>query len=79
MLEPRYGEVKELVLQELSLSLGTIKEEEVEHLLEIVLSSRKVFFVGVGRVLLSLQAVAKRWAHLGNEYPYCGGDYRSRP
>ena len=65
MLEPRYGEVKELVLQELSLSLGTIKEEEVEHLLEIVLSSRKVFFVGVGRVLLSLQAVAKRWAHLG--------------
>lgn len=65
MLEPRYGEVKELVLQELSLSLGAIKEEEVEHLLEIVLSSRKVFFVGVGRVLLSLQAVAKRWAHLG--------------
>lgn len=63
--KPRYGEIKELVLQELSVSLGAIKEEEVEKLAEIVLSSRKVFFVGVGRVLLSLQAIAKRWAHLG--------------
>lgn len=65
MQEPYYSEIKELVLQELSVSLSTIKEEEVEKLVEIILSSRKVFFVGVGRVLLSLQAMAKRWAHLG--------------
>lgn len=65
MQESRYGEVKDLVLKELEVSLGAIREEEVEKLIEIVLSSRKVFFVGVGRVMLSLQATAKRWAHLG--------------
>lgn len=65
MQEPKFGEVKELVLQELSVSLGAVREEEIEQLIDIVLSSRKVFFVGVGRVLLSLEAMAKRWAHLG--------------
>ena len=28
-------------------------------------SAKRVFFVGVGRVLLSLEAIAKRYAHLG--------------
>ncbi len=65
MEDPRYDEIKQLVLQELANSLGSINEEEIEKLIEIILSSRKVFFVGVGRVLLSLQAIAKRWAHLG--------------
>lgn len=65
MESPRYGEIKQLVLDELACSLGSIKEEEIEKLIEIILSSRKVFFIGVGRVLLSLQAMAKRWAHLG--------------
>lgn len=67
MEAPHYGEIRQLVLKELANSLESINEEEIEKLIEIVLSSRKVFFVGVGRVLLSLQATAKRWAHLGIE------------
>jgi len=65
MEKSQYIEIRELVLKELETSLGSIGEDKVEQLIEIVLSSRKVFFVGVGRVLLSLEAMAKRWAHLG--------------
>jgi len=65
MDKPSYNEIRSLVLKELEVSLGSIKEEEVEKLINIVLNSEKVFFVGVGRVMLSLQAVAKRWAHIG--------------
>ena len=62
-----YKEISDLVLQELHTSLGVVKEEELEKLIELVLSARKVFFIGVGRVMLSLQAMAKRWNHLGIE------------
>jgi 3-hexulose-6-phosphate isomerase (EC 5.3.1.27) len=72
MNNPRYGEIRDMVLKELEISLGSIKEEEVEKLIDIVLSSEKVFFVGVGRVLLSLQSIAKRWAHLGIDTHYVG-------
>lgn len=65
MEKSQYIEIRELVLKELEVSLGSIGEDKVEQLIDIVLSSRKVFFVGVGRVLLSLEAMAKRWAHLG--------------
>ncbi len=60
-----YEAIRELVLNELDASLSSIKAEEVELLIEAVLEARRVFFVGVGRVLLSLEAIAKRWAHLG--------------
>lgn len=42
-----------------------IDEESTQRLLEEILVARQVFFVGVGRVLLSLQAVCKRFNHLG--------------
>lgn len=67
-----FAEGRELVLAELRTSLESIDEAQVEQLLEAVLSARKVFFVGVGRVLLSLQAIAKRWAHLGLDTHYVG-------
>lgn len=60
-----YQETSELILSELRTSLGAIRTEEVEQLIELVLGARKVFFIGVGRVMLSLQAMAKRWNHLG--------------
>lgn len=65
MHHPSYEAVRELILHELDSSLSSIKAEEVEQLIEAILQARKVFFVGVGRVLLSLEAMAKRWAHLG--------------
>ena len=67
-----FAEGRELVLLELRTSLESIDSEQVEQLLEAVLSARKVFFVGVGRVLLSLQAIAKRWAHLGIDTHFVG-------
>lgn len=65
MADVSYSQVSGLVLSELQTSLGTIREEEVEQLIDLVLGARKVFFIGVGRVMLSLQAMAKRWNHLG--------------
>lgn len=54
-----YKEISDLVLQELHTSLGVVKEEEVEKLIELVLGARKVFFIGVGRVMLLGDVVAK--------------------
>lgn len=65
MAEVTYNQTADLVVSELKTSLSSIDPESVEKLISLVLSSRKVFFIGVGRVMLSLQAIAKRWAHLG--------------
>ncbi len=62
-----YDSVRDMVLGELATSLGAVRAGDVEELIKLVLSADKVFFVGVGRVMLSLQAIAKRWAHLGIE------------
>lgn len=64
-MEVTYKQTADLVVEELKTALGAIDTESVEKLIDVVLSSRKVFFIGVGRVMLSLQAIAKRWAHLG--------------
>ncbi len=63
--EEKYRLVTMSVIDELSQTLMSIKPEQIEELVHTILSARKVFFIGVGRVMLSLQAVAKRWAHLG--------------
>ena len=60
-----YPQAVDLILSELSTSLHAIDPESVEKLIAAVESAEQVFFVGVGRVMLSLQAIAKRWAHLG--------------
>ncbi len=55
----------DLVLDELHTSMASIDPESVEKLIQIIATSEQVFFVGVGRVLLSLQSICKRWAHIG--------------
>jgi 6-phospho-3-hexuloisomerase len=45
--------------------LNSISETQVEELIAQIKKAKRVFFVGVGRVLLSLEAIAKRFAHLG--------------
>lgn len=64
-MDVEYSGIKELVLKELDTSLSSIDSKQVEMLIEAILAADQVFFVGVGRVLLSLQAIAKRLAHLG--------------
>lgn len=63
--------VKE-VLSELDKALGMVDEETTERFVQAVFNAEQVYFVGVGRVLLSLQAICKRLAHLGIQTHYVG-------
>ena len=60
-----YEAVTAGVLEELKEALGAVSTESTEKFLEEIENANQVFFVGVGRVLLSLKAMAKRFAHLG--------------
>lgn len=59
-------------VEECAEALSRIEEEQGERLIQAVLEAQQVFFVGVGRVLLSLQAICKRFAHLGIQSHYVG-------
>jgi len=60
-----YKKTEKRISEEVSRVMDTISEEQVQELFEKINKADKVFFVGVGRVLLSLEAIAKRLAHLG--------------
>ena len=60
-----FSESKDLILNELNNVLDRVPNEQINELISLLKSSDKVFFVGVGRVRLSLEAIAKRFAHLG--------------
>ena len=60
------------MLDELSRTLNSIDPASLERLADEILAADQVFFVGVGRVLLSLQSVCKRLAHLGIKAHYVG-------
>lgn len=63
--------VKE-ILEEIDKALEAVDKESVENFVVAVLEADQVYFVGVGRVLLSLQAMCKRLAHLGVKTHYVG-------
>lgn len=67
-----YNETVKSVLGELDKALGAVEPETVEKFVQAVLEAEQVYFVGVGRVLLSLQAICKRLAHLGIKTHYVG-------
>lgn len=67
-----YKEAEKLVLDELTQALGSVDGDDVERLADMICSAEKVFVVGVGRVLLMLQAMAKRLNHLGIEANFVG-------
>jgi 6-phospho-3-hexuloisomerase len=60
-----YEETKKMVLAELDAALSAVNPADIRRLIDAVAQTDQVFFVGVGRVLLSLEAIAKRWAHIG--------------
>lgn len=66
-----HGTVKE-VLAEIEKALGAVDQESVEKFVAAVLEADQVYFVGVGRVLVALQAMCKRLAHLGIKTHYVG-------
>ena len=68
----KYTDAKDMVLQELQTVFTNVKEEEVTALATAICEAESVFVVGVGRVLLMMQAFVKRLNHLGIEATYVG-------
>ena len=60
------------VFAELEKTMASIDAAALERLTEDILNADQVFFVGVGRVMLALQCVCKRLAHLGIKAHYVG-------
>jgi len=54
-----------LILGEIETALSAVDDGDIERLVEAILGAEKVFVVGLGRVLLTLQAFVKRLNHLG--------------
>ena len=70
--QEQYEQTSEQVLTELRTTLGSVNPTELERLADEILNAEQVFFVGVGRVMLALQCVCKRLAHLGVRAHYVG-------
>ncbi|WP_394173170.1 6-phospho-3-hexuloisomerase [Guptibacillus hwajinpoensis] len=60
-----FKEATDVITSELTSTLSNVNNDEIDNLINQINKAEKVFFVGVGRVLLSLQSIAKRFAHLG--------------
>lgn len=60
------------VLDEVRRALSMVRDENAEAVVEKLISARKVFAVGVGRVMIMIQAFVKRLNHLGIEAYYVG-------
>ena len=62
-----------MIAEECQKALQKIDEEQSQKLVEAILNADEVFFIGVGRVMLSLQAICKRFAHFGIK-AHCVGE-----
>ncbi len=60
-----YRKLASMVNSEIGQVLELVKPEEIEQLMAEIVSAEKIFCIGVGRVFLSLQCLAKRLAHFG--------------
>ncbi|MDR1904454.1 MAG: SIS domain-containing protein [Treponema sp.] len=68
----KFIRVRDTVLRENEQALARVDVQAAVSLVNHIVNARKVFCVGVGRVLLSLQAFTKRLAHLGIDAHYVG-------
>ena len=73
-----YAGTCRLVLEELEKTLAEVEPAAVSALVDEMLSARTVFVVGVGRVMLCMQAFAKRLNHIGLKAS-CVGDTNEPP
>lgn len=67
-----YAKACQDVTAELERTLRSVDPAQLERLRDEILKADQVFFVGVGRVMLALQCVCKRLAHLGVKAHYVG-------
>lgn len=68
-----YKENLEIITEELNKALSAIDSKSADLFVQAVLEADQVFFIGVGRVMLALQFIVKRFAHLGIK-AHCVGD-----
>lgn len=61
----KFQKLKEEICEEIRFALSKVEEDEVEALIDHILKANRLFFIGVGRVMLMLQTFAKRLKHLG--------------
>lgn len=61
----QYIEAMHIAMGEVEQALGQVDLEMLERLKNDIIKANRVFFIGVGRVMLSLEAIAKRLSHLG--------------
>lgn len=62
-----YKKNREIIIKECNTALEKINVDDVNSLVQMILDTKRVFFIGVGRVKLGLEAFAKRLNHLGIE------------
>lgn len=67
-----YSLTQDLIINEIKTSMKTVENKKVEEMVEMICSANKVFVVGVGRVLMMLQAFVKRLNHIGIEAYFVG-------
>lgn len=67
-----YRRASAQVMEELSRAVSSVSADELERLVSEIERADQVFFVGVGRVMLALQCLCKRFAHLGINTHYVG-------
>lgn len=60
-----YAQTVRVILDELNEALDSVDDGSTEEFLSMLENAEQVFFIGVGRVMLSLEAISKRLAHLG--------------
>ena len=63
--EEKYKGTYKLVLKEIEDALEAADTAAIERLAGDISNAENVFFIGVGRVMMSLEAFAKRLSHLG--------------
>jgi len=78
-----YKSTSDAIVSEIQQALDRVSSEEVDRLIDDLLSADKVFVFAVGRVLLALECLGKRLGHFGidcqivgsiNEKPIRPGD-----
>lgn len=67
-----YTEVQRQIVGECAQAMSMIRDAETDRLIWEILQADKIFFVGVGRVLLSLESICKRFNHIGLKAYYVG-------
>ncbi len=60
-----YKQYSEEIISECDKTLKAVDVNSVDKYIEMVLKAKCIFFIGVGRVLFSLEAIAKRYNHIG--------------